>query len=142
MSSVHAVLGGVQPEMARLKTNHLNSISNIFYSNVTLILCHRAVNKVDARKFPSGKARLENAGNIAFCFLMTAVSLVLIVLSIMELVEGKKDVSFHYPSVIAVGVAFATKLALFTYCWSLRNKYSQVRILWEVRPLCSLSAKA
>lgn len=101
-------------------------------SNLTLILCHRAVNKVDARKFPSGKARLENAGNIAFCFLMTAVSLVLIVLSIMELVEGKKDTSFHYPSVIAVGVAFVTKLALFTYCWSLRNKYSQVRILWEV----------
>jgi cation diffusion facilitator family transporter len=100
-------------------------------SNLTLILCHRAVNKVDARKFPSGKARLENAGNIAFCFLMTAVSLVLIVLSIMELVDGEKDLTFHYPSVIAVGVAFVTKLALFTYCWSLRNKYSQVRILWE-----------
>lgn len=62
---------------------------------------------------------------------MTAVSLVLIVLSIMELVEGKKDTTFHYPSVIAVGVAFVTKLCLFAYCWSLRNKYSQVRILWE-----------
>jgi hypothetical protein len=101
-------------------------------SNLTLILCHRAVNKVDARRFPSGKARLENAGNITFCFIMTAVSLVLIVLSIKELSDsGPHDASFHYPSVIAVGIAFCTKLGLFLYCWSLRNKYSQVRILWE-----------
>ncbi|EGP83784.1 unnamed protein product [Zymoseptoria tritici ST99CH_1A5] len=100
-------------------------------SNLTLILCHRAVNRVDARRFPSGKARLETAGNIAFCFLMTAVSLVLIVMSIRELTDKNHDVKFHYPSVIAVGIAFCTKLALFLYCFSLRNKYSQVRILWE-----------
>lgn len=102
-------------------------------SNITLILCHRAVNRVDPRKFPSGKARIENAGNICFCFLMIAVSLILIVMSIRELVEGSKTEtqSFHFPSVIAVAVAFTTKFALFLYCWALRNKYSQIRILWE-----------
>ena len=103
-------------------------------SNLTLILCNRAVKRVDPRRFPSGKARIETSGNIAFCFLMTAVSFILIVLSAMELAgdnQGEATGNFHLPSVIAVGIAFATKLGLFAYCWALRNKYSQIRILWE-----------
>lgn len=100
-------------------------------SNLTLILCNRAVNRVDPRRFPSGKGRLETAGNITFCFLMTAVSFILIVESIRELASKANDAKFHVPSVIAVGIAFATKLGLFLYCWALRNKYSQIRILWE-----------
>ena len=102
-------------------------------SNVTLIACNRAVKTVDPRKFPSGKARIETAGNIVFCFLMTAVSFILIVLSTRDLVAGSQSdtTRFHLPSVIAVSVAFATKVALFIYCWSLRNAYSQVHILWE-----------
>ncbi|KAK1093931.1 hypothetical protein LTR48_001321 [Friedmanniomyces endolithicus] len=90
-------------------------------SNLTLILCNRAVNRVDPSKYPSGKARIETAGNIAFCFLMTAVSWILIV----------DYGTFSLPSVIAVAIAFSTKSALFLYCWALRNKYSQIRILWE-----------
>lgn len=100
-------------------------------SNLTLILCNRAVNRVDPRRFPSGKGRLETAGNITFCFLMTAVSFILIVESIRELAEQNDNSKFHVPSVVAVGIAFATKLGLFLYCWALRNKYSQIRILWE-----------
>jgi len=102
-------------------------------SNVTLIVCNRAVKSVDPRRFPSGKARIETAGNIVFCFLMTAVSFILIVLSVRDLTEGSKSATtvLHLPSVIAVSVAFFTKLALFFYCWSLRNVYSQIRILWE-----------
>lgn len=102
-------------------------------SNVTLILCARAVNRVDPRRFPSGKARIETSGNIFFCFLMTAVSFILIVLSAQQLATGSdgETRSFHLPSVVAVAVAFATKLVLFLYCWALRNKYSQIRILWE-----------
>lgn len=103
-------------------------------SNLTLILCARAVKRVDHRRFPSGKSRIENAGNIAFCFLMIAVGLILIVESIRSLVEGnggKLTGEFHLPSVIAVAVAFSTKLCLFLYCFALRNKYSQIRILWE-----------
>ncbi|KAK4991058.1 hypothetical protein LTR28_001400, partial [Elasticomyces elasticus] len=102
-------------------------------SNVTLILSSRAVNRVDPRKFPSGKARIETAGNIVFCFLMCAVSFVLIVMSARDLAAGSPTLTaeFHLPSVIAVGIAFCTKLALFLYCWALRNKYSQIRILWE-----------
>jgi len=102
-------------------------------SNVTLILSNRAVNRVDPRKFPSGKARIETAGNIVFCFLMTSVSFIIIVQSIVELTRGShaETRSFHLPSVIAVAVAFSTKFCLFLYCWALRNKYSQIRILWE-----------
>jgi divalent metal cation (Fe/Co/Zn/Cd) transporter len=102
-------------------------------SNLTLLLCNKAVNRVDPRKFPAGKARIETAGNICFCFLMTAVSFILIAFSIRELVEGSDAAtgSFFLPSVIAVVVAFCTKLALFLYCWALRNQVSQIRILWE-----------
>lgn len=102
-------------------------------SNVTLILCHRAVARVDARKFPSGKARIETAGNLSFCALMITVSVVIIVESIRNIAEhsGADTNDFHLPSIIAVSIAFLTKFSLFLYCWALRNKYSQVRILWE-----------
>ncbi|GAP87587.2 putative cation diffusion facilitator 1 [Rosellinia necatrix] len=105
------------------------------FSNLTLILTHRAVKRVDPNRFPSGKARLENIGNIAFCFLMGAVSLILVAFSIQELATHKStDPStngFHLPSVIAVGIAFATKFSLFLYCWGIKDKYSQVDILWQ-----------
>ena len=102
-------------------------------SNVMLILSHRAVNHVDPRRFPSGKARIETAGNIVFCFTMCSVSFILIVMSARDLAQGSNQPTraFHLPSVIAVGIAFVTKLSLFIYCWTLRNTYSQVRILWE-----------
>jgi cation diffusion facilitator family transporter len=102
-------------------------------SNVTLIVTNRAVKHVDPSRFPSGKARLETVGNIVFCFLMTAVSFILIAFSVRELVQGNdaETKSFHLPSVIAVAVAFTTKLCLFLYCWSLKDKYSQINILWQ-----------
>jgi cation diffusion facilitator family transporter len=103
-------------------------------SNVTLILCNKAVTKVDPRKFPAGRARIENAGNIVFAFLMVCVSFILIAFSIQDLVQhaGTSETkSFYLPSVIAVSVAFTTKLCLFFYCWGIKGEYSQVRILWE-----------
>ncbi|RAH80943.1 hypothetical protein BO86DRAFT_389905 [Aspergillus japonicus CBS 114.51] len=102
-------------------------------SNLTLLLSNKAVNRVDARKFPAGKARIETAGNICFCFLMSAVSFILIAFSVRELAEGSESEtgSFHLPSVVAVIVAFCTKFALFLYCFALKDQYSQVRILWE-----------
>jgi cation diffusion facilitator family transporter len=102
-------------------------------SNLTLIVANRAIQKVNARDYPAGKSRIETAANITFCFLMTAVSFLLFVLSIMELAQGSTTTTkpFHLTSIIVVGVAFGVKLALFFYCWALRNKYSQIRILWE-----------
>ncbi|KAI0491220.1 hypothetical protein F4859DRAFT_501220 [Xylaria cf. heliscus] len=105
------------------------------FSNLTLILTHRAVKRVDPNRFPSGKARLENVGNIAFCFLMGAVSLILVAFSIQELATHKSTDpvtnGFHLPSVIAVAIAFGTKFTLFLYCWGIKDKYSQVDILWQ-----------
>lgn len=102
-------------------------------SNLTLLLCNKAVNRVDPRKFPAGKARIETAGNICFCFLMTAVSFIIIAFSIRELVAGSETLTsaFHLPSIIAIAVAFVTKLCLFIYCFALRDQVSQIRILWE-----------
>ena len=102
-------------------------------SNVMLLISNKAVKRVDARQYPAGKARIENAGNIAFSFLMTSVSFILIAFSSRDLAEGSTEETkaFHYPSLVAVGIAFTTKLSLFLYCWALRNTYSQIRILWE-----------
>ena len=103
-------------------------------SNVTLILTNRAVRRVDPARFPSGKARLETVGNIVFCFLMIAVSLIIVAFACRELAEHdfSGDVKkFNLPSIIAVGIAFSTKLALFLYTWSIKDKYSQVNILWQ-----------
>lgn len=103
-------------------------------SNVTLIASNRAVKRVDPSRFPSGKARLETIGNIVFCFLMTAVSFILIAFSIQELgTHSSSDGlnKFHLPSVIAVCCAFTTKLVLFFYTWALKDKYSQIDILWQ-----------
>jgi cation diffusion facilitator family transporter len=102
-------------------------------SNVMLILTNRAVKHVDPNRFPSGKARLETVGNIVFCFMMTSVSLILIAFSVKDLIDGNHGAlkTFHYPSVIAVGAAFVTKLGLFLYCWALKDKYSQINILWQ-----------
>ncbi len=100
-------------------------------SNITLILSNRAIKRVDPRRFPAGKARLETVGNILFCLLMTAVSLIIIAFAAQELSQGDADKKFFLPSVIAVCCAFATKLVLFLYCWSIKDKYSQVNILWQ-----------
>ena len=101
-------------------------------SNVTLILMNRAVRRVDPARFPSGKARLETIGNIVFCFLMTSVSLIIIAFSARDLAERDDGLkAFHLPSIISVCVAFGTKLSLFLYTWSIKDKYSQVRILWQ-----------
>lgn len=102
-------------------------------SNLTLLLCNRAIRNVNPRKFPQGKARIETAGNITFCFIMCAVSLVLLVVSALELSEGSPTptTKFHLQSIIAVAVALGVKTALFLYCYPLRHKYSQVYILWE-----------
>jgi hypothetical protein len=100
-------------------------------SNLTLIFSHRAIERVDPRRFPAGKARLETVGNIIFCFLMVSVSLIIIAFACQELVSAEADKIFNLPSVIAVCVAFATKLTLFFYCWAIKDKYSQVNILWQ-----------
>ncbi|KAK5662811.1 hypothetical protein OQA88_6221 [Cercophora sp. LCS_1] len=101
-------------------------------SNVTLILTNRAVKRVDPRRFPSGKARLETIGNITFCFIMTAVSLIIIAFACADLAEAHDELKpFHLPSVIAVCAAFGTKFSLFLYTWSIKDKYSQVGILWQ-----------
>ncbi|KXG50637.1 Cation efflux protein [Penicillium griseofulvum] len=130
--SIIQVYGAVSSGSLSLFTTMADAVFDPM-SNLTLLLCNKAVNRVDPRKFPAGKARIETAGNICFCFLMTAVSFIIIAFSIRELAMGSEEEtqSFHLPSVIAVAVAFATKLGLFLYCWALRNQVSQIRILWE-----------
>lgn len=102
-------------------------------SGVMLFMAHRAVDKVDPRKYPSGRARISTAGNIVFSFIMFSVSLVLIVMSARDLATGSEEETkgFHLPAVVAVATAFATKLGLFFLCWTVKDVYSQVDILWR-----------
>ncbi|KAK1454450.1 cation diffusion facilitator 1 [Colletotrichum cuscutae] len=102
-------------------------------SGVLLLLSHRAVKKVDTQKYPSGKSRISTAGNIVFSFIMFSVSLVLIVMSARDLAAGSEEETneFHFTSVIAVAIAFGTKFCLWLYCWSIKDIYSQVEILWR-----------
>ncbi|KAL4886517.1 hypothetical protein BJY04DRAFT_213279 [Aspergillus karnatakaensis] len=130
--SILQLYGAIASSSLSLFTTMADSVFDPL-SNLTLLLCNKTVNRVDPRKFPAGKARIETAGNICFCFLMTAVSVLLIAFSIRDLVDGSDSETgdFHLPSVIAVTVAFCTKFALFLYCFALRNQVSQIRILWE-----------
>jgi divalent metal cation (Fe/Co/Zn/Cd) transporter len=130
--SIVQVYGAVSSGSLSLFTTMADAIFDPM-SNITLLLSNKAVTKVDPRKFPAGKARIETAGNICFCFLMTAVSFIIIAFSIKEIADGSTEQTtpFHLTSTIAVAVAFCTKLSLFLYCWALRNQFSQVRILWE-----------
>ncbi|KAL2074446.1 hypothetical protein VTL71DRAFT_8224 [Oculimacula yallundae] len=126
------VYGAVTSGSLSLITTMADSVFDPM-SNITLILTNRAVKRVDPNRFPSGKARIETVGNIVFCFIMTTVSMILIAFSCRELADPPENEvkKFHLPSVIAVAIAFATKLCLFLYCWALKDKYSQINILWQ-----------
>ncbi|KAH9210850.1 putative metal tolerance protein 3 [Leptodontidium sp. 2 PMI_412] len=126
------VYGAVTSGSLSLITTMADSVFDPM-SNITLILTNRAVKRVDPNRFPSGKARLETVGNIVFCFIMTTVSFILIAFSCRELADPPENElkKFHLPSVIAVATAFVTKLCLFLYCWALKDKYSQINILWQ-----------
>ncbi|ORY71767.1 cation efflux family-domain-containing protein [Pseudomassariella vexata] len=130
--SILQLYGAISSGSLSLFTTMADSVFDPL-SNITLILTHRAVKKVDPSRFPSGKARLETVGNTVFCFLMTAVSFILIAFSAQDLADTNKSGvnNFHLPSVIAVTIAFATKFFLFLYCWGLKDKYSQIDILWQ-----------
>lgn len=124
--------GAVSSGSLSLLTTMADSIFDPM-SGIMLYLSHRAVNKVDPNKFPSGRARISTAGNIVFSFIMFSVSLVLIVLSARDLAVGSEEETkgFNLPSVIAVAGAFVTKLVLFFLCWMVKDTYSQVDILWR-----------
>lgn len=59
---------------------------------------------------------------------------ILIVESIRSLAThnpADDDKELHIPSLVAVGIALATKLALFAYCYAIKGSSSQVQVLWE-----------
>lgn len=124
--------GAISSGSLSLFTTLADSIFDPF-SGIMLYMAHRAVGKVGPRKYSSGRARISTAGNIVFSFIMFSVSLVLIVMSTQNIAKGSKEEtnSFHLPAVIAVACAFATKLGLFFLCWTVKDTYSQVDILWR-----------
>ncbi|KAI5867140.1 hypothetical protein GGS23DRAFT_162222 [Durotheca rogersii] len=132
--SILQLYGAISSGSLSLFTTMADSVFDPL-SNLELMITHRAVKKVDPNRFPSGKSRLETVGNITFCFMMVAVSAILIAFSCQDISQrhGTGDVvnNFYLPSVIAVCIAFATKFALFLYCWGIKDKYSQVDILWQ-----------
>ncbi|KAL0955440.1 hypothetical protein HGRIS_001683 [Hohenbuehelia grisea] len=102
-------------------------------SNLLLFWLHKKANKLDHNKWPVGGARLETIGNIVYGFLMGSVNLVVIVESTRTLITKSNDElnDLHIASIAAVAAALGVKFLLFLYCFSLRGKSSQVRVLWE-----------
>jgi len=100
-------------------------------ANLVLHIVHRKAISADPRRYPSGGSRLETIGDIVYGSAMGSVSVVLVAFSIQDLVRGTKSDGFHIPAVVVVAFAFFTKLVLFIYCYSIRSKNSQVRVLWE-----------
>jgi hypothetical protein len=66
---------------------------------------------------------------------MCSVNTVVAVESLRAIIEhGPTDPDtneFFAPAIAAVGSALGVKFILFLYCFSLRNKDSQIRMLWE-----------
>ncbi|KAK0472073.1 CDF manganese transporter [Armillaria novae-zelandiae] len=102
-------------------------------ANLLLNQLHRKSKRVDFDKYPGGGARLTTIGNIVYSFAMLSVSILLVAFSIQDLTTHKdgETLDFNVPSVVAVGIAFITKVLLFLYCFSIRNSSSQVQVLWE-----------
>lgn len=122
-------------------------------ANFVLNWCHRKAERVDLRKWPSvsrrffiwktatlahtslnhaqGGTRFETVGDIVYSGVMAAVSVVLVAFSAQDLARGESDTELHIPALVAVCIAFVTKFVLFAYCYSIRGKNSQVRVLWE-----------
>ncbi|KAH0441625.1 cation diffusion facilitator 1 [Colletotrichum camelliae] len=118
---------------AALNTESLSLIATVAdavfdpLSNLALILSARTTKRTNPRRFPAGKSRLETVGNII-------LSLIIIAFAARELSDATSEghtKDLKPEVVISVCVVFGTKLILFIYCFSLRNRYSQVRILWS-----------
>lgn len=102
------------------------------FANIVLNLLHRKSHRLDERKWPIGGSRLENAGNIVYAAIMGCVSVVLIVESARDIGSHKPGEmnELHYPSLIAVGIAFFTKAFLGVMNYMYRKYSSQLDMLW------------
>lgn len=102
-------------------------------SNIGLNYIHRKSKKLDnSPQWPAGAARLRNAGNICFAFVLMAVSLVLIVESIRAFASSEHESGkFSIPAIVAAVAGFGIKLGLAIYCFIFRKHSSQVEMLWE-----------
>jgi len=110
-------------------------------ANFVLNYCHRLSSGADLNKWPAGGSRFETVGDCVYSGVMGAVSIILIAFSIQDLAKGQTERQLHIPALIVVGIAFVTKSALFLYCTPIRNKDSQVRVLWEDQYATHLSSR-
>lgn len=106
-------------------------------SNANLYFWNRVMNKIDKDRYPGGKSRFENVGNIIFCWIMTAVSAILIAVSALEISQGvssgkqtdeSADLNFHQIGVLSTSIGLKT--ILFFICLPLRKRYTQVHTLY------------
>ena len=102
-------------------------------SNIGLNYLHRKSRRLSGSpRWPAGAGRLGNAGNICFAFALMAVSLVLIVESIIALASSNHELGkFSVAAIIAAACGFGIKLFLAVYCFIFRKHSSQLEMLWE-----------
>ncbi|GFZ48702.1 hypothetical protein JCM24511_06451 [Saitozyma sp. JCM 24511] len=99
------------------------------FANLILWLAHRASDRAEEKKWPVRGSRFETI----YGSIMGGVNVILICFSVQEFITHKDDDlnTLHVASLVAVGVAFGVKLALFLYCFAIRKSSSQVQVLWE-----------
>jgi len=109
-------------------------------SNANLYFWNRVMNKIDKDKYPGGKSRFENVGNIIFCWIMTAVSAILIAISALQIsqnvakekrgepIDEATTINWHSVGVLCTSIVIKT--ALFFICMPLRKRYTQIHTLY------------
>ncbi|KAL2859822.1 uncharacterized protein BJX67DRAFT_368722 [Aspergillus lucknowensis] len=96
-----------------------------------------AMRSLNPSRFSSDYVWLKTASDMAFSFLKSVVSLISMIIIIAfttfdPTINGTEGSTYFYlPSVIALITTFVSKLMLFLYFWDLKDRYPDVRILWQ-----------
>lgn len=107
-------------------------------SNLNLYFWNRVMNRIDKDNYPGGKSRFENVGNIIFCWIMSAVSAVLIAVSSLEIANTRQikgptetgDSVLNIAQIAILCTSIVLKTTFMLICFPLRKRYSQMHTLF------------
>ncbi|KAJ3060982.1 hypothetical protein HDU98_003092 [Podochytrium sp. JEL0797] len=90
-------------------------------SNLVLIGANLAASKRNPQGYPAGKQRFETAGIVVFSCIMGALSVQLMVEGGKALVRGEAETDINFVNMSCIAFAVALKIALYVYCYALRQ---------------------
>jgi len=91
-------------------------------SSTVMVVTQRLAARPSIYKYPVGRTRIETAGIILFCALMTTLAVQLIVESARALAGGARaNEPLKTVPLVCVGIALFSKSCMFIYCFLLRR---------------------